>query len=296
MNNPAKLPKWPFFLGDLLLVGASMWIVQASASPLGLWHAGACLVGFFAGACVSLLPFLMEYRAEARLVEMDGLATVTAQTDKWSQIQKQLGSTTAQWQALQDQSKGAIQAAEQIAQRIQTEAKAFVDFLQKANSAEKNHLRLEVEKLKRAEKDWMQVTVCILDHIFALNQAANRSGQPTLIAQLNQFQHACRDAARRVGLVPFAPRPQEAFDAGLHQPATHPESAQPAESIPAGTRIHETLATGYTYQGQLIRKALVAVQEEEFNGGNGMDGQPGESATPATDSLDEATAAGGKTA
>jgi len=66
------------------------------------------------------------------------------------------------------------------------------------------HLELETAKLRRAEGDWLQVTVRILDHVFALYVAAARSGQPRLAEQIAAFQNACRDAARRVGLVAHA--------------------------------------------------------------------------------------------
>ena len=62
-----------------------------------------------------------------------------------------------------------------------------------------------MDKLRKMEGDWLKVAVQILDHVFALFRAAERSGQPALIEQLGQFQNACRDAARRIGLVPFAP-------------------------------------------------------------------------------------------
>jgi len=58
-----------------------------------------------------------------------------------------------------------------------------------------------------------------------------------------QFQDACRDAARRVGLVPIVSQPGEAFDAKIHQldnDAVAPENAV----------IADTLAQGYLYQGQ----------------------------------------------
>ena len=55
---------------------------------------------------------------------------------------------------------------------LSTEARAFGDFLRKSNDAEKSHLRLEVDKLRRSENEWLQILVRILDHIFALHQAA----------------------------------------------------------------------------------------------------------------------------
>jgi molecular chaperone GrpE (heat shock protein) len=138
-----------------------------------------------------------------------------------------------------------------------SEATAFTEFLQKANDTEKAHLRLEVEKLRRAESDWLHIVIRMLDHVFALFQAAVRSGRQDVADQIGHFQHACRDAARRIGVVPLVPTPGEAFDPAMHQLID--EKAQPSK----GATIGETLATGYSFQGQLVRRALVALQTEE---------------------------------
>jgi molecular chaperone GrpE (heat shock protein) len=94
-----------------------------------------------------------------------------------------------------------------------------------------------------------------LDHVFALSAAAERSGQPRVAGQMTQFQNACRDAARRVGLAPFAAAPDEPFDAKRHQ-AVNMESDPPAGAIVA-----ETTGTGFTFQGRLLRPALVRLRE-----------------------------------
>jgi hypothetical protein len=70
-----------------------------------------------------------------------------------------------------------------------------------------------------------------------------------------QFQNACRDAARRVGLAPFAATPDEPFDAKRHQ-AVNAESEPPA-----GAAVAETVGAGFTYQGNLLRPALVRLRE-----------------------------------
>ena len=101
----------------------------------------------------------------------------------------------------------------------------------------------------------MHVLVRMLDHVYALHVGAMRSGQPNLIAQLDQFQHACRDAARRIGLTPFAANPADLFDAERHQ------LLDTKQAPPAGAKIAETVATGYTFQGRLLRPALVRLQE-----------------------------------
>ena len=115
-------------------------------------------------------------------------------------------------------------------------------------------MRLEVEKLRRAEGEWLQVVARILDHIFALHNAASRSGSTDLAEQIGSFQNACRDAARRVGLMPYSAAPAEKFDAQKHR-------AHGVENPPADAVIAETLAPGMSFQGRLIRPALVRLQE-----------------------------------
>jgi molecular chaperone GrpE (heat shock protein) len=92
--------------------------------------------------------------------------------------------------------------------------------------------------------------VRLLDHVFALHTAAERSGQPQLAGQITSFQNACREAVRKVGITPFAPAPGETFDGKRHQTAGGTQPTEPA-------LIAETLATGYTFQGRQIRAALV---------------------------------------
>jgi molecular chaperone GrpE (heat shock protein) len=133
------------------------------------------------------------------------------------------------------------------------QAQEFSSFFQRASDQEKSTLRLELEKMKRAETEWLQVLVRILDYVHALHNAGVRSGQQELINELAQFQNACRDAARRLGLTAFAPAQNELFDARIHQtpdPQTKPDP---------GSAIAELLAPGFTFQTQLLRRALVKV-------------------------------------
>ena len=164
-------------------------------------------------------------------------------------------------------------AAQEISDRTAAAMKSFGEFFQSASEGEKSALRLEVEKLRRSETEWLQVLVRTLDHIFALHQAALRSGQPALIEQIGLFQDACRDAARRVGLAPFVAASAERFDAQRHQVLdgqSKPES---------GAVVEETIGTGYTFQGKLLRPALVRVRN---GAGAGHSDPTGVSAKPDT--------------
>jgi molecular chaperone GrpE (heat shock protein) len=251
-----KLPKWPFFLGDAVLLGLVCFIcAHHGASPLGGWQALLVVLGAGAGAVLAVVPFVLEYRAAARLVESSGLVATVAEIQNLEMIAAQINAATARWQVVQEHSANSVAAAREIASKISTEAAAFREFLQKANDGEKATLRLEVEKLRRAESEWIHVVVRLLDHTYALYRAAERSTQSALIDQMGLFQNSCRDVARRMGLVPLVPGLNEVFDPQLHH---LPESQ---EKPAVGAQVCDVLATGFTYQGRLIRPAMVVVHQ-----------------------------------
>lgn len=258
-----KLSKWPFLLGDGLLLGLACLIYFQSDRPLELPQilpCGLCVVG---GAILGVLPFVLEYRAVVKLAEAEGLTTVVSQIQNLEQLAAHIGYATNQWQIVRESSDKTANAAREIAQGMAAELKAFNEFLKRASEDERATLRLEVDKQRRAEAEWLQVLVRMLDHVFALHQAAIRSRQPGLIEQLGNFQNACRDAARRVGLTPFIAAAAEPFDRQRHQ------SADSTSEIPDGATVDETIAAGYTFQGQLLRPALVRLRN-----GNPADASP----------------------
>ncbi len=246
-----SLTKWPFYATDLLLLGLAIWILGHYPHPLAPWPA-TLLVACVAAACfLGVWPHRLEYQTAVKLAEAGALTDVVAEIRNAQTVAEQIRLATAQWQGVQDHSGKAVSAAKEIGERMAAEARAFSEFLEKANDSEKATLRLEVEKLRRGEGQWLQVLVHLLDHVFALYQAGARSGQPSLQQQLGQFQEACRDIARRVGLTPFEAAPDTTFDAERHQVV----DGQPQP--PPDTRIAQTLATGYTFQGQLLRRSVV---------------------------------------
>jgi molecular chaperone GrpE (heat shock protein) len=140
------------------------------------------------------------------------------------------------------------------------EVRQFSEFLQKMNDNEKAALRLEVEKFHRGEAEWLQVLVRILDHIFALHAAAVHSHQPQLTEQITHFQNACRGVARRVGVAPFVAEPDEPFNPERHQ------ALDAKVKPPANAMVAETVGVGYTFQGRLLRPALVRLKEDSACG------------------------------
>jgi molecular chaperone GrpE (heat shock protein) len=249
-----KLAKWPFYLGDALMLGAAFGIYHQSALPMGHWElllAALCIAG---GAVLGVAPFLTEYRAWTKLSQTESLQSAAAQIGNLESLAAQIAGATDQWNSVHERAEQTAEHSRKLAERMGAEVKAFTEFLERANDAEKTNLRLEVEKLKRVETEWLQVLVRVLDHIYALHQGALRSGQPRLIEELSRFQNACCDVARRVGLAPFSAAPSEPLDLSRHE-VLDGGGKPPAEGL-----VSDTVAAGYTFQGHIIRPALVRLQ------------------------------------
>ena len=251
------VPKWPFLLGDALLLATAYYLVQHTPHPIGRWEiitASACVA---LGAVLGAMPFILDYRAIVKVIEAGALGSIAEKIQNLEKLAAQINAATNEWLNVQTQAEKISNGAKEIADHMAGEVREFSGFMQKMNDSEKAALRLEIEKLRRGEAEWLQVLARILDHVFVLHAAAARSGQPKLAEQISNFQNACRDAARRIGLVPFSAEPDEPFNAGRHQ-AVGTEEKPPADAVVA-----ETVGAGFTFQGQLLRPALVRLREEK---------------------------------
>jgi molecular chaperone GrpE (heat shock protein) len=251
-----KVPKLPFWIADGLLMVFGYFFVLHSPLPIHWGIAAGCIA---LGAILGMTPYILDYRAMGRALEVNALGAVAEKIEGLEKLAAQISSATNQWAAVQEIVQGncdkTVTATKEITDRMAGEMRSFAEFMQKMNDSEKIALRLEVEKLRRGELEWLQVLVNILDHTFALHAAAMRSGDVKFAAPITTFQNACRDTARRLGLTPFAAEPNEAFDAERHQV---PGSK---ETPPAGSVVAETIGSGYTFQGRLLRPALVRLRD-----------------------------------
>ena len=249
--------RWPFYLADVLLLSLAYWIIDHYPHPVPIGAFALVVVCVALAAWLGVMPHRSHYQALIRFAESDELTDAVRQINTVEQAAEQIQAATAQWQGVQEQSSRTVTAAREISERMTAEAKAFADFMQKANDQERATLRLEIEKLRRGEGQSLQVLIHLLDHVFALHQAGARSGQPNLEAQLSRFQEACRDVVRRVGLTPFEASAGETFDVEKHQVVDGQPKPSP-EAI-----VGQTLAAGYSFQGELVRRSLVTIRSTE---------------------------------
>jgi molecular chaperone GrpE (heat shock protein) len=245
-----RVSKWPFLLGDALLVALAVFLVWRAPAALDKWQAWAVVACVGLGCWLAVQPFLRDHEAVVKLLEQTNLAGTLEQIQQLKQVGAQIASATSQWQAVQESAAKTTATAGEIAGRIQAEKQAFAEFQSRAMEQEKQTLKLELEKLRRNEGEFLQVIIHVLDHTYALFQAGARSGQPGLVAQLGNFRAACLDAVRRIGIVAHEAQSGDAFDGRVHQTF---DGQPPVDD----SRVGQTVACGYTFQGQALRRIVV---------------------------------------
>ncbi|HEV2453054.1 MAG TPA: nucleotide exchange factor GrpE [Verrucomicrobiae bacterium] len=252
-----KVPKLPFWAANLIVICGGYIFARQAPHSLGHWEVFVACVAF--GAALCIIPYILDYRAMGKVLEINALGAVAEKIQNLDQFCAQISAATGRWAAVQEfvgeNAEKTATAARQIADKMGAEVREFSEFMKKMNDNEKSALRLEVDKLHRSESEWLQMLVRILDHIFALHSAAVRSNQPKVVEQIAQLHNACQGAVRRLGLNGFTAQPNEPFDPTRHQLLDTKQ--KPAE----GAVVSETLAAGYTFQGKLLRPALVRMRE-----------------------------------
>jgi molecular chaperone GrpE (heat shock protein) len=246
-----RITKLPFVIGDILLLAAAGYIAIFGAF-LGQWQYIAIISAIAFGAWLMAWPFVLEFRAATKLAETSALDSVTSKIKDLDKVATSIARASLEWQQLQQTSTQTVTAAEHIAERMTTEARNFGEVLGRMNESEKSHLRLEVEKLRRAEGDWLSIVVRMLDQVHALHQAGVRSGQRNIVEQLTHFQNACRETVRRMGVVPILTESGIPFDEKAHQ-------LMDGAKLENGGVVGDIIAPGYSFQGQVIRLPVVGL-------------------------------------
>src|SRR6266404_6174321 len=132
-----KVQKWPFFLADFLLLVVAAAVVRYSHGS-DFWWMLFLVASASLAAWLGVLPFLVQHKADIRFAEANSLVTAVEQLNNLRTLTNQISFATAQWQVIQEQATNTVENAKQIADRMGAEAKAFGEFMQKANDSERS--------------------------------------------------------------------------------------------------------------------------------------------------------------
>ena len=113
-----KIPKWPFLLGDVLLLGFAFFIIWQSPRPIPQWEIIAGLISAAAGALLGVVPFVLDYRAVLRLVEANAIGEVAGKIQELEGLATRIGAATNEWTHVQTQAEKISTGADEIASRM----------------------------------------------------------------------------------------------------------------------------------------------------------------------------------
>jgi hypothetical protein len=99
------VPKWPFLLGGIALLGAPYLLIKLAPHPIGRWEiitAAACVA---LGAVLAALPFILDYLAIVKVIEAGALGSIAEKIQDLEKLAGQITAATNEWLNVQTQAE-----------------------------------------------------------------------------------------------------------------------------------------------------------------------------------------------
>src|ERR1035441_7833615 len=116
-----KIPKWPFLLANAVLLIAAAAMIYQAAHPISQLEVCLAIGCVALGALLGCLPFILDYRATGKLIEVNAVGTVAEKLHDLKAYAEQISAATGQWALVQEATKGntekTVAAAAEIAGR-----------------------------------------------------------------------------------------------------------------------------------------------------------------------------------
>lgn len=247
----------PYIITDAVFLGVAFCILALGSRPLTGMELVAVVFCVSAGAISLIYPFKRRLDHESQAEQAMAFKSSVSRLSGIEDLASRIEIATSRWTEIESKAEQSLSTSKEISEEMIGESESFKEFIRNASSEETQHLRLMVEKLKKAEKEWVHIIMAMMDHATALKWAAQRSSNPNLIQQITNYHSQLVEIARQVGLVIYEPSPGEVYDSELHQPASSDES------IESGDNITVPRSAGFKFRGVILRKALVSSKPVE---------------------------------
>src|SRR5258708_19327344 len=152
-NDAPRLPKWAFFLGDVVLL-VFAWLIANYLphpfTPLPFISTVVCVV---LGTALFIVPFLVDEDRRKQAEATDLRQELDTQSQRMQAATEQLSHALAQLKVVDEASIRAFHAAEKLPQRLQEKVAEFKQQLEIAEDEEKESMTQELATLRSAETD-----------------------------------------------------------------------------------------------------------------------------------------------
>jgi len=110
------LSKWPFILGDVLLVGSALAIAILGGWQLTDWQVAACVAAVALGAALFVLPYVVEFQVRVREEREDRRADLRVMEKHLMGLGERLSSVELRLRPLESELAEAIQQQSALAE------------------------------------------------------------------------------------------------------------------------------------------------------------------------------------
>ncbi|HEX9783793.1 MAG TPA: hypothetical protein VGA56_13800 [Opitutaceae bacterium] len=247
--------RWPFILGDLLLLAVACGVVAVDKSPPGLTTIIIVCVCVLAGVGLWIAPYMMQFEAAVRLAEASARDQLEAQGRRLVQAAEQLSNAVSRSQSTEEQAGQALGTLEEVAEKLAAQADDFAQALARSSEREIAELKTQIERLARERDHRFSTLEKNIASISAALQEVHSASKDAVSTRARAFEelHArLDDVGARVDDISNSlqhPRSTAPVRSSKSEEVTHrhadkssaklPPSATPEPPNPAGHQVEE---------------------------------------------------------
>jgi hypothetical protein len=150
--SPPPVKRWPFVLGDVLLLGIALGVVVLGGSPPGLVTLVVVAICVLLGVGLLVAPYLMEYEARVRFAEAATHDQLEIQARRLAQTVEQLSHAVSRSQSTEEQAGQALGTIEELTEKLTSQSDELASALARSTEREIADLKLQLERVAR-ERD-----------------------------------------------------------------------------------------------------------------------------------------------
>ena len=248
-------PKWPYFLGDALLLALACYVglTVDPLSPLALSIIFGCVA---LGALLAAVPYVFDALADQRAADAAFQQKLEAQNQRLAHATEVLAATAAQIKAAHEAAAKAVHAADALPYKLQEKIAEFTNQLQQRDDEDKAAMAKELDLLRDTEGQRLTALVGTIQAATKEFAAIEKEAR----AALESARHEASEAAPALAAALGAATTRA--EAALNQSSAQAQSAIGATEA----RAREAIAAAESISDRLLeRTAALRQLEQEIN-------------------------------
>ncbi len=253
---PPRPPKWPYFLGDALLLAVACFVAATAETPLSAPALSVVFGCVALGSVLAALPYLLDFLATQREAELEFQQKLEVQNQRLLHAVETLASTSGQLKSAHEAATRAVHAADTLPYRLQEKIAEFTAQLQERDDEDKAAMAKELETLRDAEGQRLAALVSTIQSATKDFAAVEQEARAALAEARREAAEAAPAIAAALGAATTR------AEAAINQSATHTQNAIAATE----TRARETLASAEAIADRILeRTAALRAAEQDLS-------------------------------